>query len=123
MNSGGQAWCLPPEFSFTREQKMQSSKPSSQVTDKSKQPAKSASPQAGQEGKGKVQGEGDYESNRRYTESAKEFVASGKVDAAARNAKPQSKQESAEMRKAEQEGASHAKGGPSPSDRKTSPKG
>lgn len=100
---------------------MQSNKTSGQDADKSQQPVKSSSPRAGQQGK--VQGEGDYESNRRYTESAQEFVASGKVDAAARNARPQSKQESADMRKAEQEGASHAKGGPSPSDRKTSPKG
>ena len=74
-------------------------------------------------GKGKVQGEGDYESNRRYTESAKDFVESGKVDEAARNAKPKSQQEAAEMRKAEQEGASHAKGGQSPSDGKKSQQG
>ena len=77
------------------------------------------SPVAGQDGKNQVQGEGDYVSNRRYTESVKEFVESGKVDAAARNAKPQSQQEAAEMRKAEQAGASHAKGSPSP-DRKRS---
>lgn len=132
---------------------MQSNKPSGKTTDKSQQLAQGSSlqghqafvpqdqpagqpkrpsgqrdePQMGQDGKGKgkdkVQGEGDYESNRRYTESAKDFVASGKVDAAARSAKPQSKQEAADMRKAEQEGASHAKGGQAPSDRKNSQKG
>lgn len=80
-------------------------------------------PIAGQGGKNKVQGEGDYESNRRYTESVKDFVESGKVDAAARDAKPRSQQEAADMRKAEQAGASHAKGGQSPSDRKSSQRG
>lgn len=68
--------------------------------------------------KAKVQGEGDYESNRRYSESVKDFVESGKVDDAARNAKPQSQQEAAGMREAEKEGASHAKGGQSASDGK-----
>jgi hypothetical protein len=75
---------------------------------------------AGNGDKSKVQGEGDYKSNRKYTESAQDFAQSGQVDAAARNAKPQTQQEAAEMRRAEQEGASHAKGGQSPSDRKSS---
>lgn len=97
---------------------MQSNKPSSTTADKSQQLAQDSSPQAGQASK--VQGEGDYESNRRYTESAKDFVASNNVDAAARAAKPQSEQEAADMRKAEQEGASHAKGSPAPSDPKIS---
>lgn len=67
-----------------------------------------------------VQGEGDYASNRRYTESVKDFVESGKVGEAARNAKPDSQQEAADMRRAEQEGASHAKGNPSSSGGKKS---
>jgi hypothetical protein len=98
------------KIQIIREKKMQSNKQSGQRDEQ----------QVGQEGKGKgkVQGEGDYESNRRYTESAKDFVESGKVDSAARAAKPQSEQEAADMRKAEQEGASHAKGGQAPSDRK-----
>lgn len=77
------------------------------------------SPAAGQDANGSmVQGEGDYASNRRYTESVKDFVASGKVDAAARAAKPHSQQEAKEMRQAEREGAAHAKGTGAPSDRK-----
>lgn len=83
-----------------------------------KQTGQRGEQQVGQDSKGKVQGEGDYESNRRYTESAKDFVESGKVDDAARAAKPQSQQEATDMRKAEQEGAAHAKGGQSSSDHK-----
>ncbi|MEP6969446.1 MAG: hypothetical protein ABJA49_03340, partial [Betaproteobacteria bacterium] len=89
---------------------MQSQQPSSRNTNKSAQAAQGSpqqnrrgqdstqEPLAGEGGKNKVQGEGDYESNRRYTDSAKAFVASGKVDAAARAAKPQSQQEAADMR-------------------------
>ncbi len=103
------------KIQFIRGKKMQSNKQSGQRDEQ----------QVGQDGKGKgkVQGEGDYESNRRYTESAKDFVESGKVDSAARAAKPQSQQEAADMRKAEQEGASHAKGGQSSTDHKSSRKG
>lgn len=57
-----------------------------------------------------VQGEGDYRANARYTESVQDFVESGKVDEAARKAKPQTQQQADEMRRAEKEGASHAKG-------------
>ena len=96
---------------------MQSSKPSVKTTEQS-QPSALGSSKAGQQS-GKVQGEGDYASNHRYTESAQAFVASGQVDAAARNAKPQSEQEAAALRKAEQDGASHAKGGQSSSNGKT----
>lgn len=67
---------------------------------------------------GKVQGEGDYESNRRYTQSVKNFVESGKVEAAARDAKPQSPLEAAGLLEAERAGASHAKGSEPSSDRK-----
>ncbi len=105
--------------------------PSSQGSSQQSQQRDTQSPShdgqqmAGQDrqGNGKVQGEGDYESNRRYTESAKDFVESGKVDEAVRRAKPQSQQEAAEMRKAEQEGASHAKGDPSSSNGKKSQQG
>ena len=40
-----------------------------------------------------VQGEGDYKSVKRYVKSARSFVASGKVEQAARNAKPKSADE------------------------------
>lgn len=59
-----------------------------------------------------VQGEGDYKSNRTYVKSAESFVQSGKVDEAARKAKPESAQEAEALRRAEKEGASHAKTDP-----------
>lgn len=57
-----------------------------------------------------VQGEGDYASDKRYREAAGAFAKSGKVDEAARNAKPAGPGEDAEMKKAEQVGESHSKG-------------
>jgi hypothetical protein len=60
--------------------------------------------------KSQVQGEGDYRANERYTESAQAFVESGKVKEAARQAKPETQQQAEELRRAEQEGKSHAKG-------------
>ena len=58
----------------------------------------------------KVQGEGDYDAARRYDKSAREFAQSGKVDEAARDAKPTSPEEADALRQAETEGKSHAKG-------------
>ena len=55
------------------------------------------------------QGEGNKEADRHYREKTKEFVDSGRVDEAARRAKPQSEQEAEELRRAEAEGRSHAK--------------
>ena len=60
--------------------------------------------------KDEVQGEGDYKAARRYDKAAREFVESGKVDEAARDAKPTSDQEADELRRAESVGKSHAKG-------------
>lgn len=60
--------------------------------------------------KNQVQGEGDYESNRRYVESVKEFVQAGKVDEAARNARPASPADEQQMQNAERAGESHSKG-------------
>jgi hypothetical protein len=57
-----------------------------------------------------VQGEGDYKSARRYDEAAREFAESGKVEDAARNAKPTSEAEADDLRRAEREGKSHSKG-------------
>jgi hypothetical protein len=48
-----------------------------------------------------VQGEGNYEAARRFNESEREFVVSGKVDAAARAAAPKSEIERQEMLAAE----------------------
>jgi hypothetical protein len=58
----------------------------------------------------KEHGEGNYKAAREYDEATKEFVESGKVDAAARKAKPKNQQEAAELSDAEQAAKSHAKG-------------
>ena len=57
-----------------------------------------------------VQGEGDYNAARRYDKAAREFAESGKVEDAARDAKPTSADEADALRRAENEGKSHAKG-------------
>jgi hypothetical protein len=57
-----------------------------------------------------IQGEGNYDATRRYDKAATDFVKSGKVDQAARDARPKSEAEAEAMKKAEQEGKSHAKG-------------
>lgn len=57
-----------------------------------------------------VQGEGDYDAARRYDKSAREFAESGKVEDAARDARPTSPDEADALRRAEDEGKSHAKG-------------
>src|SRR3954454_6416033 len=59
---------------------------------------------------GKVQGEGDYESARKFDRDEAAFVRSGKVDQAARDAEPKSPEEAEAMRKAEEEGRSRSKG-------------
>lgn len=56
-----------------------------------------------------LQGEGNYEAARRYDKATTDFVQSGKVDEAARNARPKNETEADEMQKAEQQGKSHAK--------------
>ena len=58
----------------------------------------------------KVQGEGDYDAARRYDKAAREFAEAGKVEEAARDAKPASPEEADELRRAEREGKAHAKG-------------
>ena len=57
-----------------------------------------------------VQGEGDYRSAEKYNQKAHEFAKSGKVEQAARDAAPRNNTEKNEMKKAEAEGRSHAKG-------------
>ena len=58
----------------------------------------------------KVQGEGDYAAARRYDKAAHEFAESGKVEDAARQARPATTEEADELRRAEREGKSHSKG-------------
>lgn len=60
--------------------------------------------------KSQVQGEGDYASARKYNEETHEYAESGKAEQAARNAAPRNEQEAESMRRAEEEGRSHAKG-------------
>lgn len=62
--------------------------------------------------KPRIQGEGDYDSARKYDEQAHAFAASGKVEPAAKAAAPRNAQEKDEMRKAEAEGRAHAKAKP-----------
>jgi len=56
-----------------------------------------------------LQGEGNYTAARRHRESAEQFVGSGEVDRAARDAEPENEQEAAELRDAEAQGREHAK--------------
>ena len=63
-----------------------------------------------QQGKDRVQGEGDYDAARRYDKAAREFAESGKVDKAAHEARPADAEQAEELRRAEREGQSHAKG-------------
>jgi len=58
----------------------------------------------------RVQGEGDYDAARRYDKATTDYAKSGKVEEAARSAKPTSAEEADELRRAESEGKSHAKG-------------
>jgi hypothetical protein len=61
------------------------------------------------ERKDKVEGEGSYTGSKDYNERTKKFVDSGKVEQAAKDAKPKSEQEAHEMQKAERVGRQHAK--------------
>jgi hypothetical protein len=62
------------------------------------------------ERKDKVEGEGSYTGSKDYNERTKKFVDSGKVDEAAKEAKPRSEQEAHEMKKAERVGKQRGKG-------------
>jgi hypothetical protein len=59
---------------------------------------------------GKVQGEGDYESAKKFDDAETAFVKSGRVGQAARDAEPKSQAEADEMKKAEEAGKSRSKG-------------
>ena len=59
--------------------------------------------------KDKVEGEGSYSGTQDYNERTKKFVDSGKVDKAAHDAEPKSKEEAHGMQKAERIGKEHAK--------------
>lgn len=55
----------------------------------------------------KVQGEGDYESARRFRKDAEDFLKKADVPELARRAAPHSKQEAEALKKAEEVGRSH----------------
>ena len=61
------------------------------------------------ERKDKVEGEGSYSATKDYNQRTKKFIDSGKVEQAAEDAKPDSEQESEEMRQAERIGKQKAK--------------
>jgi hypothetical protein len=63
---------------------------------------------------GKVRGEGDYESAKKFDDEEVAFVKSGRVDKAARDAEPRSQAEANEMKKAEETGKSRSKGEDTP---------
>jgi uncharacterized sporulation protein YeaH/YhbH (DUF444 family) len=54
-----------------------------------------------------VQGEGDYESARRFREDEENFLKKANVPDLAKRAAPHSKEEAAELKKAEEVGRSH----------------
>jgi hypothetical protein len=58
----------------------------------------------------KVEGEGSYSGTKDYNERTKKFMESGKVEDAARRAKPQSEEEAHQMHKAERIGKQRGKG-------------
>ncbi len=57
-----------------------------------------------------VYGEGNYAASRQYNDATREFVESGRVEQAARDAAPQSDADALQMQAAEDEGKRHAKG-------------
>ncbi|HTV76904.1 MAG TPA: hypothetical protein VMF03_01500 [Steroidobacteraceae bacterium] len=59
----------------------------------------------------KIQGEGDYESTRKYNADTKKFMDTNDVNEAARRAAPGSREEAADLKQAEDIGRSHAQGG------------
>ena len=67
-------------------------------------------PQQGGTGKPQQMGEGSYEGARDYKERTERYVKNADIEADAEKAKPRSEQEAREMKQAEEEGKSHAKG-------------
>lgn len=60
-------------------------------------------------GKSKVQGEGDYESARRFNKANREFVETHDVAKLGRAAKPRSKKEADAMKSAEEKAKSRGR--------------
>ena len=68
-----------------------------------------AAPSGSQQQQGNVYGEGNYAASKQYNDATREFVQSGRVEEAARNAAPQSDADALDMQAAEAEGKRHAK--------------
>jgi hypothetical protein len=64
---------------------------------------------SGEAGQNAMQGEGNYEAARKFNAAERQFVQSGKVDAAARAAAPKDDEEGRQLLEAEQEARSRAK--------------
>lgn len=71
---------------------------------------KSQPREAQKPGLDKEHGEGNYKASREYNDATREFVESGQVDEAAKQAKPRTRQEQEEMRQAEKAGRDKSKG-------------
>ena len=71
--------------------------------------ANSAQPPAPDSDDPALQGEGNYTAARRHRESVENFVDSGKVDEAARDAAPKDPTEQRDMQQAEEAGRARAK--------------
>ena len=56
-----------------------------------------------------LQGEGNYTAARRYRKSVEDFVESGQVEPAARDAAPEDEQQARELKEAEEAGRAHAR--------------
>jgi hypothetical protein len=56
-----------------------------------------------------MQGEGNYDAARRHRKSVEEFIESNDVEDAARDAAPDGDAEQTDLRRAEDEGKSHAR--------------
>lgn len=82
----------------------------------SKQPTKQGSQagqsgaKAGQQAQKNVYGEGNYAASKQYNDATKEFVESGRVEKAARDAAPTTDADALQMQAAEGEGKRHSKG-------------
>jgi hypothetical protein len=64
----------------------------------------------GEQGDPAMQGEGNRTAARRYNEETTDFARSGRVEEAAREARPAGAEEARDMERAEAEGKSHARG-------------
>ena len=75
----------------------------------------------GQQAQKNVQGEGNYAASKQYNDATRDFVKSGRVDKAAKDAAPTSDADALQMQAAEDEGKRHAKGEDPALNRKATP--